>query len=116
MSVRGDVGALVGTLGELDEHCLVLVAAAKALAAEIDVPNEKKSAAAAVRELRSTLGELMERCRVGDNDDEAWDFDGPGAPTVRNGAGPESSDVRPRGRRDRKASRETVDAVAAVRR
>lgn len=86
--VRDEVDELLGGLGELDAHCLVLAAAARALAGEISGEIgvvRQSSAAGAVRELRATLAELMERCRVGADDDEDWDSPaGSGPSPLRN--------------------------------
>jgi hypothetical protein len=65
----------------------VLVQVATALALEIDMaqmPNDKgqtKAAAAAVRELRAVMDELLSKGRTDDDDD--WTA-APGAATVRN--------------------------------
>lgn len=115
MAVDDDLSALLAGLGELDAHCLVLAAAARTLAAEI-VGAETKSSAAAVRELRSTLAELMERVAGDSNDNETWDFNaGAGAAPLRDASQPGPPDVRPRGGGNRKAAGEATDAVAAVR-
>lgn len=97
MSAYAEVDELIDNLGELDAHCLVLAAAARALAGEISGEVgvvRQTSAAGAVRELRATLAELMERCRTGADDDEDWDNPaGSGDAAVRDAPEPRSADV-----------------------
>ncbi len=98
MSLTTSVEALITTLGDLDPHALVLADAARVLALEAvageTADGKPKSAASAVRELRSTLSELVERGRSSADDDAEW----PGIAEIRNVSELRPADVRPRGR------------------
>ena len=99
MTLTNSVEALIVTLGEMDAHSLVLADAARVLALEAvageTADGKPKSAASAVRELRSTLSELVERGRArADDDSDDW----PGVAEIRNVTELRPADVRPRGR------------------
>lgn len=103
-AVESSVTALVESLKPWSLEAEVLVAAALALAVEIDSaqqPDENgrtKSAAGAVRELRAVVDELVMKGRR-DADDDDWSSPVADLAEVRNATKRKSTDARPRGRR-----------------
>lgn len=136
MSVVTEVDLFLLGLPEPTDHDRVLHAAARQLAFEIDTAatgEKPRSAAGAVRELRSVLDELNRRRRSGDEDGEgAWGEEPAAqhdpepqaaaakpararAAKVRDAEESGAGDVRRRGGRGRAAVAEAADAVAAPR-
>lgn len=111
-SVTDKLADLIATLHHRSPHVEVLIAAASALALEIDMAlqadenGKTKSAASAVREFRAVVDELMLKGRA-DGDEEVDDWTNPagvGATTVRHLTQPKQGNVRARGGGGRKAA------------
>jgi len=104
MGVLASLEVVVEGLVDPSAEVLLLVESARALAVEIDaasVPDKDgktRSAASAVRELRSVVDEMLVKGRR-DADDDDWSSPVADLAKVRDAARPVPGDARVRGRR-----------------
>ena len=126
MSVIAKLDDLVPTLDAMSPECEVLLAAAYALALEVDMAlqaddqGKTRSCASAVTALRGVLAELIVKGRASASTDEAEnDWTRPavvGLAAVRDTKESGARNARARGGRGGATVAQAVDAVAAARR